>query len=129
MIKPVVIALFLLLEYQSKTIKDDQVYDMTEVDHPPEFIGGKTKFYAFLFNNFVSPKDEDSYMGSIIYLSFIIDKNGKLINAKIKKSTHPKIEAAILKALKKSPKWKPGLNNGIAVSVKYSTFVRLEPSP
>lgn len=54
-----------------------------------------------------------------IFTQFIIDKNGEVVNVKIR-APHPKLKSETLGTIQKLPKFKPGRQNNKFVKVKYT---------
>ncbi len=54
-----------------------QIY--TFVDSMPEYPGGMTALLAFFFKNFIYPKEQTEFQGSI-HLTFIVEEDGSLSN-------------------------------------------------
>lgn len=54
-----------------------------------------------------------------IYTQFIIDKNGDVVDIKIR-APHPKLKSETLETIQKLPKFKPGKQNNREVKVKYT---------
>ncbi|MBN1183411.1 MAG: TonB family protein [Bacteroidales bacterium] len=63
---------------------------------------------------------EDLNMKGKVTAKFVIDKNGKLTNIEILKSTHPIFSEAVIEVLEKSPDWTPGKQYGRPVKVLMS---------
>ena len=63
-----------------------------------------------------------------VMVDFIIEKDGKLTNARVTKGVSEEIDAEALKVVMASPKWKPGRVNGDKVRTSMSIPVefRLE---
>lgn len=54
-----------------------------------------------------------------IYTQFIIDKNGDVVDIKIR-APHPKLKSETLETIQKLPKFKPGKQNNREVKVRYT---------
>jgi protein TonB len=50
----------------------------------------------------------------------VIEKDGSLSNIKVTQSLSPNMDAEAVRVIKKSPKWKPGIQFGREVRVKYT---------
>jgi protein TonB len=99
---------------------DTTIY--TVVEHEPEFPGGIEKFYSYLQKNTSYPakNDKEDFQASFI-IQMIIEKDGSLTNVKeLKRIPNTAIGKEIIKVIKASPKWKPGIQNSRPVRVKYS---------
>ena len=52
-------------------------------------------------------------------MSFVVEKDGSVSNAKVVKSVHPAFDAEALRVVNGMPKWTPGKQNGKPVNAKY----------
>ena len=61
-------------------------------------------------------------------VQFSIDKEGNVTNSKVTRSVDKDMDAEAIRLVKAMPKWKPGMQKGKAVAVKYTVPVvfRLE---
>ena len=82
------------------------------------------------FRNYVMQKiiypvraQRDSVSG-IVFVEFIIDTDGSLIDAKSISNIDPLLETEVLRVINSSPKWTPGMRDGKAIRVKYAFPVR-----
>ncbi len=92
-------------------------YDAGGVDVMPEPAGGMAAWARFLQKNIRYP---DTEAEGKVYLSFIIEKDGKLSNIVLVRGVNPMLDDEALRVLKIAPAWKPGRQNGQPVRVKYS---------
>lgn len=88
------------------------------VGEMPEFPGGTTKLIAFAKSKIKYPKTavNDNVQGSV-FLQFIIDKKGMVIERKIFKGVRYDLDSICLSMLSQMPKWKPGRLNGRPLDV------------
>ena len=95
-----------------------------EVDEMPQFPGGMAGMMQYLSSNLRYPQDarEAGTQGRVI-VSFIVEKDGSISNAKVAKSTYSSLDEEALRVVSAMPKWTPGKQNGEAVRVKYSVPV------
>lgn len=98
-----------------KIVEDNTVYSAVEVR--PDFPGGIQKFYDFVGRNYRAP-DED--VKGKVYVQFVVEKDGTLTDIKVMRDLGYGTGAEAIRVLKKSPKWKPGIQNGRPVRVLYS---------
>ncbi|MFC2152785.1 energy transducer TonB [Bacteroidota bacterium] len=61
-----------------------------------------------------------------VFVSFVIDKDGSVINVEILRGVDPLIDSAVIEAIKSSPKWEPGMQEGRFVKVRYSMAITFE---
>jgi len=97
----------------------EKVFDV--VEQMPEFVGGQAELMKFLAENVHYP--EAAYkvgkQGRVI-VTFIVEADGSVSNAKIVKKVSDELDAEALRVIGTMPKWKPGMQNGKAVRVKYT---------
>lgn len=55
-----------------------------------------------------------------VFAQFVIDKRGNLTGIKILRGVDPLLDNEVVEALKNSPQWKPGMQNGQPVKVAMS---------
>ena len=84
------------------------------VEQKPSFNGGDAKELTY-------PKEckKDSIQGRVT-LSFIVSPDGKVCDVKVLRSVHELLDAEAVNAIKKSPDWTPGMQDGKAVPVSYT---------
>ena len=87
-----------------------------------EFVGGTEKMKKYLKESAINKIDEltEKYMLNAI-ITFTVNEDGTIANAKISKSTgDPKTDDMLLAAINKMPKWKPAMNsNGAKVKQEF----------
>jgi TonB family protein len=103
------------------TVPDKNNKVFTSVEQVPEFPGGITEFYNFLSKTIRYPNEsrKKGIQGRVI-IKFIVEKDGELTNFKIARGVESEIDQEALRALKLSPNWKPGIQNGKPVRVAYA---------
>lgn len=98
---------------------DDDVFVIVEV--MPEFPGGEKALRTFIANNIKYP--EDCKLNGIqgrVYVQFVVDANGKVVNPRIARGVHPSLDAEALRVIGVLPDWKPGTQKGVPVKVNYT---------
>ncbi|MCO5948160.1 energy transducer TonB [Mucilaginibacter flavidus] len=105
----------------SVTPAPEIVYNVNTVDFMPEPVGGATAWNKFLSKNLRFPAvAQEEGVGGKVYLSFIIEKDGSLSNITVDKAAGHGFDEEALRVLKLAKAWKPGMQNGQPVRVKYS---------
>jgi protein TonB len=101
----------------------------TETDEPfflvevmPSFKGGGLeKFREWIKNRTSYPQAAiDKKIRGKVYLTFIVEKDGSVSNVTVVKGVDPLLDDEAVKVISDSPKWKPGLQRGEPVRVRYS---------
>ncbi|SDH22155.1 TonB family C-terminal domain-containing protein [Pedobacter terrae] len=98
-----------------------EVYDFVSIEKQPEFPGGINKFYNYVGSNIKYPKmAQDNNVQGKVFLSFIVEKDGALSDIQITRGLGSGTDEEAVRVLKESPKWNPGIKDGLAVRVKYN---------
>lgn len=106
------------LSHPSSSADDDDVKTVCEVE--PEFPGGSQELMKFIAANMRYPKEcADNDIEGRVTLSFIVEKDGSISNIEELRSVHPLLTEEAKRILSAMPKWKPGMQDGEAVRVKY----------
>jgi len=110
-------------EYYSNLLnKDLKALPFTSLDKVPEYPGGDKALMNFLYTQvFYGTGDTND---GLIIVSFDINKDGSVANAKLERCTYKKVGAIALQLVKSMPKWSPAIKNGEPVAVKrYFSFI------
>jgi protein TonB len=110
-------------------VADNKVYSPEGIDFMPEPVGGASAWAKFLSKNlrFPVPAQEEGISGKV-FLSFIIEKDGHLSNITVDKGAGHGFDEEALRVLKLAKAWKPGMQNGQPVRVKYSIPINFQLS-
>ena len=100
-------------------VKEKVIFQV--VEKAPEFPGGMEECMKFLGNSIKYPivAQENGIQGTVI-VSFVVTDEGDIQNPVIVKGVDPLLDAEALRVIKMMPKWKPGMQRGKAVNVKYT---------
>jgi periplasmic protein TonB len=102
-------------------IEDNTPVDMHTVEVEPEPLGGAAAWAKFLQRNVRYPgAAQDAGVGGRVWLSFIVEKDGHLSNITVERGAGYGMDEEAVRVLKLAPAWKPGIQNGHAVRVKYN---------
>jgi protein TonB len=101
---------------------EDQIFH--HVEQMPTYPGGDNEFLKWLSNNIVYPTiaSEQNIQGRVS-IRFVVRPDGSVEDVQVVKSLEPSCDREAVRAVKKSPKWIPGKQNGNAVSVYYTVPV------
>lgn len=94
------------------------------VEQMPEFPGGIKELMSFLSKNSKYPASAmaKNVQGRVI-VQFVVEKDGTPTEFKVIRSVDPDLDAEALRVMKEMPKWKPGMQRGQVVRVKYTVPV------
>ena len=102
-------------------VQEEKVF--TIVEEMPMFPGGDKKLLQMLARiNYPVVARENGIAGSV-YLTFIVEKDGKIKDAKVLKGIGGGCDEEALRVLKSLPDWIPGKQNGRPVAVRSSVRV------
>jgi periplasmic protein TonB len=95
------------------------------VEQQPEFVGGYPALMEFINKERKYPKSarREGVEGEV-RVSFVIDKTGNITDVKTIKSLHPDCDAEAERVVKAMPPWKPGMQNGKPVFVRFSIPIK-----
>ncbi|BBE20323.1 regulatory sensor-transducer, BlaR1/MecR1 family [Aquipluma nitroreducens] len=95
------------------------------VDEMPVFPGGDQALRNFLAQAVKYPPEavKKGIQGKV-YVTFVVNKDGSVSNAKIARGVDPSLDAEALRVVKLLPKWKPGKQKGQDVAVQYTVPIK-----
>jgi protein TonB len=106
---------------------DDKLYTPNGIDVLPTPVGGEAAWSKFLTKNLRYPSvAQEEGIGGRVYLSFIIEKDGHLSNIVVDRGAGHGFDEEALRVLKLAKAWKPGMQNGQPVRVKYSIPINFQ---
>lgn len=92
------------------------------VEQQPEFPGGMQELMKFLMDNIKYPEEalKANIQGKAL-VGFVINKDGSITDVGIYKSAgNDLLDAEAMRVVKAMPKWKPGMQKGKAVNVRFT---------
>lgn len=112
----------------SQTVTDSVEHVFSVVEQMPEYPGGNDSLMKFLHKNFnfKQPVDKSNTITTKIWVQFIVGKDGVVRDPKIVKGINPELDKEAIRVVKMMPKWKPGKQNGKAVSTTFNLPIQLE---
>ena len=95
----------------------EKVYD--QVDQMPEYPGGFQKLVQFMTQNMNYPESaKDRGTEGTVYVSFVVDKDGNVTQAEVKKGVTTELDEEALRVVNSMPAWNAGKQDGKTVNVK-----------
>ena len=91
------------------------------VEQMPEYPGGMPAMMEFISKNIKYPAaaQQAKIQGRVV-IQFIVDKEGNIICPRVIRGADPLLDAEAIRLTTIMPKWKPGMQRGQAVNVKYT---------
>ena len=107
----------------------DAVPDVS-IEIQPSFQGGNLEKFVHWVNSQIIYPQEARIKGieGTVYVTFVIEKDGRLTNAKIWKSANNLLDKEVLRVLKLSPVWEPGRHRlaGKTMKVPYILPIKFQ---
>ena len=99
------------------------------VEDMPQFTDGN--IFDYLAQHVRYPEEaEKNGIGGMVYVQFVIDTTGKVVEPKVIKSVSPELDAEALRVVSEMPAWKPGMQRGKPVRVSFTLPVIFKlPTP
>jgi TonB family protein len=93
----------------------------TEVEEMPEYPGGINALMSEIASGIIYPEEakKNGIQGKV-FVSFVVDEQGKVTNAKIERGVNPALDAESLRVVSGLKTWKPGKEKGKAVKVAFT---------
>ncbi len=91
------------------------------VEQQPSFPGGNKALLKFIDDNIQYSKEmEEICVSGRVIVSFTIERDGSVTDAKVVKSIHPLFDKEALRVVNLMPKWSPAKENGETKKVTYN---------
>ncbi len=118
--KIVLLGLMLVSFISFSQEKQDTIF--TNVDIKAEYPnGGEQGFIGYLFKNIKFGKPHENIDTEIkLDFEFVVEPKGKITNIRLLHSINENVDKQLIKAIKKSKKWKPALVSGKPVRSIYT---------
>lgn len=100
-------------------VSDDQTFSV--VEQMPEYPGGMRAGLEFMARNLRYPtKAREAGKQGRVIVQFVVRKDGSLSDFKVLCPVDPWLDAEAIRVISTMPKWKPGMQDGKPVSVKFT---------
>ena len=114
-----------IYEKLQPALSEKDVY--TVVENTPKFPGGMAELGKYINNNLVYPEAaKRAQVSGRVFVSFIVDKAGKISNIMILKGIGFGCDEAAIRLMLKMPHWEPGTQDGKPVNVRYNLPINFE---
>jgi protein TonB len=103
--------------------------EFAPIQREPEFPGGQQAWMNFLQKNLISPDELEAGDKKMVSIRFQVSAEGIVTNFEIVQSAGRSFDNEVIRVLKKMPRWKPAIQNGLPVARAFTqpvTFVGVE---
>lgn len=90
------------------------------VEQMPTFPGGEEALRRFLMRYLRAPEDMEAGDKVVVLVRFVVGGDGQITACAVEKSGGRSFDEAVMRVVKKMPKWNPGQQNGHPVSVYFT---------
>ena len=96
------------------------IYEYAGVQVYPEFPGGMEVWVKFIQRNLRYPAmAQEANIQGKIFLSFVVEKDGTISEVKVLRGIGYGCDDEAVRVIKKSPRWKAGMQHNLPVRVRY----------
>ena len=116
------------IKYVPVAVEEEEPEEQTifeVVEQMPEFPnGGMAGLMQYLSKNIKYPTiaQENGTQGRVT-VQFVVNRDGSIVDAKVLRGVDPYLDKEAIRVSSSMPKWKPGMQRGKAVRVKYTVPV------
>ena len=116
------------IKYVPVAVEEEEPEEQTIfeiVEQMPEFPnGGMAGLMQYLSKNIKYPTiaQENGTQGRVT-VQFVVNRDGSIVDAKVLRGVDPYLDKEAIRVISSMPKWKPGMQRGKAVRVKYTVPV------
>ena len=116
------------VKYTPVVVEEEEPEEQTifeVVEQMPEFPnGGMAGLMQYLSKNIKYPTiaQENGTQGRVT-VQFVVNKDGSIVDAKVLRGVDPYLDKEAVRVIMGMPKWKPGMQRGKPVRVKYTVPV------
>lgn len=99
----------------------NEIIEASGVDVYPEFPGGMEGWSKYIQKNLRYPSmAQDEGIQGKVFLSFVVEKDGTITDVKVVRGIGYGCDDEAIRVIKKSPRWKAGMQNNLPVRVRYN---------
>ena len=96
-----------------------------EPDVMAEYPGGKSALISYISENVEYPEEcKKNKVQGKVFVSFIVDKSGKVVNTKVERGVDPLLDKEALRVVNSMGKWKPGTKDDKPVNVQFTLPIK-----
>ncbi len=119
----ILVGLHTTVSAQENEIDENTVYTIVEV--MPIYPGGDQALVNWVGRTVEYPKKaKAAAIAGVVYVSFVINKKGKTTQVKVVRGSHPMLDKAAVKCIKKLKGYKAGTQSGKPVNVQFTIPIR-----
>jgi len=104
-----------------KQVEEEEEEIFVVVENQPEFPGGQAAMMKFLSENIKYPviAQENGIQGRVI-CNFVVERDGSITDVQVVRGVDPSLDKEAVRVIQSMPKWKPGMQRGKPVRVRFT---------
>jgi protein TonB len=104
-----------------KQVEEEEEEIFVVVENQPEFPGGQAAMMKFLSENIKYPviAQENGIQGRVI-CNFVVERDGSITDVQVVRGVDPSLDREAVRVIQSMPKWKPGMQRGKPVRVRFT---------
>ncbi|MBZ4657334.1 MAG: Cell envelope biosis protein TonB [Methermicoccus sp.] len=104
-----------------KQVEEEEEEIFVVVENQPEFPGGLAAMMKFLSENIKYPviAQENGIQGRVI-CNFVVERDGSITDVQVVRGVDPSLDKEAVRVIQSMPKWKPGMQRGKPVRVRFT---------
>jgi len=115
------------IKYVPVAVEEEEPEEQTifeVVEQMPEFPnGGMAGLMQYLSKNKYPTIAQENGTQGRVTVQFVVNRDGSIVDAKVLRGVDPYLDKEAIRVISSMPKWKPGMQRGKAVRVKYTVPV------
>jgi TonB family protein len=112
-------------QVETTTEEESDFLGFVAGEETPEFPGGIARLGSFIKENLQYPQEAiDAGIEGSVFLTFDIEEDGSVTNAKVKRGLGYGIDEEALRIVNSMPKWKPGKQGGEPAKFTYTLPIK-----
>jgi TonB family protein len=111
-------------KYNFFTCSDED--DITSVEVMPEYPGGLEWLLKYLGNISYPPVARENDIEGTVYIRFVIDRNGQILNPEVIRGADKILNDAALLHIIRMPGWSMGIQRAMPIKVNYVVPIRFK---
>ena len=113
------------IKYVPVAVEEEEPEEQTifeVVEQMPEFPNGGMAGLMQYLSKYPTIAQENGTQGRVT-VQFVVNRDGSIVDAKVLRGVDPYLDKEAIRVISSMPKWKPGMQRGKAVRVKYTVPV------
>lgn len=109
-------------------VEKNEILDAAAVEEQPVFPGGQEAMFTYIAKQLKYPDDAmDERVQGKVFIEFVVGADGMVTDVTVRRGVNSSLDREAVRVVKSMPKWKPGMQNGRPVAVRYTLPIFISP--